>query len=303
MEKAIIFLFSVIICYSIHSQSIEDLRRFYNYDPSEDLDFRVIKTTDTTQATIFNIQFTGGNHSTVTACLIIPKNNLIRYPAIIFLHGMGQDKNAFLTDALELAGNSFASLLLDDLPALPVSQRMNYQNYTDPQKELMIHRQSVINIRRSIDLLEQHPKIDADRLAFTGIDYGAWTGSIVAGVEFRILTYILINCPSHPSEELSKSNDPQILKVRNNMTDEQLQLYQVTLKKIDPENYVPYHRNSNILFQFTQIETNLENNSDYEIFQIASEPKKMETFKLSGIEPINLPEAIQSRNKWLFNHL
>ena len=303
MGKIIFCLLSILICHSIDSQTIEDLRRFYNYDPSADLNYRVIQTTDTLQAQILYIEFTGANQSLVTAYLIIPQNNLRRYPAVLFLHGNGGDKNEFLSNALGLASNSFASLLIDDLPALPPSQKMNYQNYTEPANDLIAHRQSVINIRRGIDLLEQHPKIDADRIAFVGIDFGAWTGSIVAGVEFRILTYILINCPSQPSEELSKSNEPQIVKIRNNITTEQLQLYQVTLKKIDPEYYLPYHRNSNILFQFTQCESNLDDNTNYEVYKSASEPKKSETYKSQNGELINLSEALQNRNKWLFNHL
>ncbi len=303
MDKIIIFLFSVSFCYSIDSQTIDDLRRYYSYDPSEDLNYRVVQTIDTTQATIFNIQYSGGNQLLVTAYLIIPKNNLRSYPAVIFLHGLGQDKNAFLTDAIRLAGNSFASLLIDDPPARPVSQKMNYQNYSEPGKELLVHRQSVIDIRRGIDLLEQHPKIDGDRIAFTGIEYGAWTGAIVAGVEFRVMTYILINCPSHPSSDIRNSNEPRIVKIRNTFTSDQLTQFEVTLKKIDPVNYLAYHRNSNIFFQFSKEDSISAVNNPFEIFKSASEPKTMATYKAPAFELINLPEALQARNKWLYDHL
>ena len=303
MKKIIIFLFSVSIFYSIDSQTIDDLRRFYSYDPSEDINFRVVQTIDTTQATIFKIVYTGGNHMQVTACLIIPKNNLSRYPAIIFLHGPGQNKYIFLNNAISLAGNSFASLLIDDPPARPVSQKINYQNYSEPGKELLVHRQSVIDVRRGIDLLEQHPKIDGDRIAFTGIEYGAWTGAIVAGVEFRIMTYILINCPSRPSSDLRLSNEPRIVKIRNTLTSEQLNQYEVTLLKLDPVNYLPYHRNSNILFQYPAEDSTSLINIPFEAFKSASEPKTMVTYKTSVFDLINFPEALQTRNKWLFNHL
>ena len=303
MKKIIIFLLSVSMCYCIDSQTIDDLRRYYNYDPSEDLNYRVIKTIDTTRATIYNIQYTGGNNMMVTAWLIIPKNNLRKYPAVIFLHGMGQDKNAFLANAIGLAGKSFASLLIDDPPALPVSQKINYQNYSEPLKELLVHRQSVINIRRGIDLLEQHPKIDGDRIAFTGIEYGAWTGAIVAGVEFRILTYILINCPTQPSSELRISNDPKIVKKRNSITSEQLNQYEATTKKLDPENYLPYHRNSTILFQISYEDSIIVVNTHNTLFNTVSEPKTIITYKFPVFELINLPEALQARNNWLYNHL
>jgi hypothetical protein len=303
MKKIIVFLLSASMCYCINSQTIDDLRRYYNYDPSEDLNYRVIKTTDTTLATILNIQYTGGNDMMVTAYLIIPKNNLRRYPAVIFLHGTCQDKNAFLTNALALARNSFASLLIDDPPALPVSQKMNYQNYSEPAKELLVHRQSVINVRRGIDLLEQHPKIDGDRIAFTGIEYGAWTGAIVAGVEFRILTYILINCPSQPSSELRNSNEPGIVKKRNAFSTEQIDLYESITKKLDPEYYLPYHRNSTILFQFSEEDSTVVVNTHNKLFNSASQPKTIFTYKAPVFELINLTEALQARNKWLNNHL
>jgi hypothetical protein len=167
----------------------------------------------------------------------------------------------------------------------------------------MVHRLSVIDVRRGVDLLEQYPKIDADRIAFTGIEYGAWTGSIVAGVEFRILTYLLLDCPTQPSQELNSSDDPKLIKIRNTLTSEQLSQWEVTLKKLDPVNYLPYHRNSNILFQFSQVDSNLNYINHPEIVKSTSEPKTVETYKISGFDLINLSEAVQSRNNWLFNHL
>ena len=303
MKFFLAIILSISICFSIDSQSIVDLRRFFNYDPSEDINYRVLRTTDTTEATIFNIQYTGGNQLVVTAYLIIPKNYLRRYPAVIFLHGLGQDKNAFLSNALGLASKSFASLLIDDPPARPVSQKMNYQNYADPKLDLLVHRQSVIDVRRGIDLLEQHPKIDPERIGFVGIDYGAWTGAIVAGIEYRILTYILIGCPYQPTSDLKSSSDPQIVKIRNTITQEQLSFYEASLKKLDPINYLPFHRNSNILFQFSRIDPNFPLTTIQQTFQTTSESKTLETFESQTFELINLPSAEQNRNKWLFDHL
>lgn len=303
MKTILTLLYSISICISINSQTINDLRRFFNFDPSEDLNYRVLQTIDTTDATIFNVLYTGGNQMQVTAYLIIPKNNLRRYPAVIFLHGLGQDKNAFLSNALELAGKSFASLLIDDPPARTGSQQINYQNYTEPEKDLLVHRQSVIDVRRGIDLLQQHPKIDPDRIAFVGIDYGSWTGAIVAGVEYRILTYALIDCNSQPSLELRNSKDPQIVRIRNSITSEQLTLYEATLKKLDPIYYLGYHRNSNILFQFSQTNPAIPDSLFYKSFQVASEPKKMESYKVSSFDLISFPEALQNRKKWLYIHL
>lgn len=302
MKNLFCLIFSL-LSITVIGQNMADYRRHFDYDRSRDLNFRIYNTLDTLDARILNIQYDSGNGAQVTAYLVIPQQKIRQYPALIFLHGAGYNKNQFLSEALDLASESFASLLIDDPTARPLSQRMSYNNYANPVKESMIYNQIIVDIRRGIDLLEQNDKIDRDRIAFIGTDMGACTGAIVSGIENRILTYVLIGCNPCLSCELVNSNDPSIVKIRSSYTSEQLSSYQTTIKNYDVLNYIGSHRNSTIFYQFSSIDPYLTQDKINNLIQNTTEPKAQKNYPILMPEIVNNIKAMKDRKIWLKAHL
>lgn len=51
--------------------------------------------------------------------------------------------------------------------------------------------QTIVDLRRLVDILSSRPDVDAARLAYVGISYGGAMGAVLAGVEPRIAAYVL----------------------------------------------------------------------------------------------------------------
>lgn len=56
----------------------------------------------------------------------------------------------------------------------------------------MACRFGVIDLRRALDLLLAQPGADPKRIAFVGHDYGSMHGAILAGVDRRPQSYVLL---------------------------------------------------------------------------------------------------------------
>ena len=303
MKKYIILFLTLFICFCGNGQTINDLKKIFDYDKGEDLDIKILNTKDTVQCTIYKIAYSTINGLKVTASLLIPKQKLREFPVVIFLSDALQNKDVFLTQALDLASSAFASILIDPLPQRPEPYLMNYHNFAEPRKDFTAYRQAAIDIRRCIDLLEQHPKIDRNRIAFVGNGDGAMAGAIISGIESRILTYILMSCPACYSCNLRTSNDPLITKARSALTSEQITQYELTLKPLNPSNYLPFHRNMLIFFQFAQNDPYFDEIIAKETVRITNEPKSQKFYNTTNQGLIDLPEAKADQKKWLKDHL
>ncbi|HEY4786678.1 MAG TPA: acetylxylan esterase [Bacteroidales bacterium] len=303
MKRNLFFVMLFALSISGLSQGITDLRQLFDYDKGEDIEFRVLSTKDTLQGSINSVIFSSTGGLKVTATLIIPKQKIREFPAVIFLNDASQDKDAFMSQALNLAGCAFAVLLIDPLPTRPEMTRILYHNFAEPRKDLIAYKQAVLDIRRAIDMLEQHPRIDRNRIAFIGSGDGAMTGAILSGIETRILTYILLDCRSSYSYLLQNSRDPLFAKARNALTEEQIKQYESIVKILNPSNYLPYHRNTQILFQFAENDPYFDGQTARDVVQFTKDPKTQKYYKTTNAGLIILEEACNDQKNWLRDHL
>lgn len=303
MKKYLLFILITMVSVSCLGQNINDLRNMFDYDKGEDLDFKIVNTKDTLQGTIQEITFNGVNALKITGCLVLPKQKLREFPVVIFLNDASQSRNLLLPQALNLASNAFASLLIDALPNRPEMYRMTFRNFSEPRKDLVAYKQAVLDIRRAVDLLEQHPRIDRNRIAFIGSGNGAMSGAIVSGLEARINTYILMGCSPCYSCELRSSNEPKIVKARSLLTQEQITQYELSLKVLNPSNYLPYHRKTLVFFQFAHADPYFDEKASKELFQITDEPKCQKFYKTTNLGITTFEEALNDQTNWFKNHL
>lgn len=78
--------------------------------------------------------------------------------------------------------------------------------------EFMI--QLVKDFRRSIDYLETRPDIDSSRLAFYGMSWGGWVGTIIPAVEERLCACILLAGGLQPSGRPEVNGINYVTRVR-----------------------------------------------------------------------------------------
>src|SRR5438132_6580955 len=94
--------------------------------------------------------------------------------------------------------------------------------------------QTVIDLRRSVDLLLSRRDIDRKRIGFVGHSFGAHTGVLLASVEKRIKVYVIMAGGPSLTEFLRTSTIPGVVEVRNTLTNPQQENYFTPLVRVDP---------------------------------------------------------------------
>lgn len=123
--------------------------------------------------------------------VVVPKSGGDAKPAAILLHYWGaSDQKAEVALAADLTSRGVASIMmslpyhLDRTPKGFRSGELAIQ--PDPQKLIVTMRQSVNDVRRTIDWIMTRPELDKSRIAITGTSLGAIVATSTYAVEPRI---------------------------------------------------------------------------------------------------------------------
>lgn len=199
-----------------------DASYFKGYDPSAPLDPVVTEVTEKPTYTCEKLYFNGFRGERVPALLLKPKNAPGPVPCVIFLYGIGQEKEFILE---EFEGKTVAEPFLDAGFAFVTFEQLmrgerkeKYDSFLGEAKAFRMRPVHNVNdTRRLIDYLETRGDIAKNRIYLDGASYGAITGSTAAAFDTRIravvLTYGGGNIPAMLSArmiagELRKSSIP-----------------------------------------------------------------------------------------------
>jgi dienelactone hydrolase len=141
---------------------------------------------------IHDVSYASPRGGTVPAYLALPPGRG-PFPAAIFLHGSGGNRGDLVPIAGWLAGGGAVALTIESadsrhgeptnlLPGLAGLKR---------QRDLAV--QTVVDLRRGVDLLQSLPQVDDDRIGFLGFSAGAKSGAVFAGVEPRLKAVVLVS--------------------------------------------------------------------------------------------------------------
>jgi dienelactone hydrolase len=169
--------------------------------------------------------------------LVLPKTAAKKAPLVVFVHwGLG-DHNAFRDDAKTLSRLGVASLLVDAPFTRPGAKE-------DEDEDL---RQCVREVRAELDRLTKRKDIDAARIGFVGLSYGAHVGALLVQAETRIRTYVLMG-------GLASNNDEKIAE-------------------LDAERFVKQPHKAPIFFQFARKDEYIDYAQATRFVDAASPPK------------------------------
>ncbi len=163
----------------------------YDYDESEPIARRDNGLANSDYPVkIQDISYDGGAER-VPGFLLIPPGEG-PYPAVIYLHGQGGDRLEMLYTASWIAGRRAVALTVES-PYSPSRSIELGPGVEGLRKERDRTVQSVVELRRAVDLLQSLPQVDDDRIGFVGYSAGARTGAILAGVERRIRAFVFMS--------------------------------------------------------------------------------------------------------------
>jgi dienelactone hydrolase len=186
----------------------------------------------------------------VTAYLAAPIA-LTRCPAIILLHGGGQNRSSLFPEARELAKDGWVCLSLDAPFARPEPHRRHFADFADPHNDREVYVQTVLDLRRAVDLLDQRTEVDATRIGYIGMSYGATVGIILSTVEPRVSRYVLV-APVGSMSSLWRSDVPMIVNFRRDVSPRQLEQYIKATQEFDAAEYVSRAPRNSLFMQFAE---------------------------------------------------
>jgi dienelactone hydrolase len=232
---------------------------------------------------IHDISFDGGAER-VPAFLLLPPGEG-PYPAVIYLHGQGGDRLEMLYTASWLAGRRAVALTVES-PYSPNREIELGPGVEGLRKERNRTVQSVVELRRAVDLLQSLPQVDDDNIGFVGYSAGARTGAILAGVEPRIEAFVLMSGGEDSVDEFMTLVQP-----------EQRDEVRPLLEDTDGLKYIAQASPSKLFFQAGLKDSVVPKDALETLIKAGSEPKKVGWYDAG--HDLAVPKAQRDQLDWL----
>jgi len=168
---------------------------WYDYDAGLPLN-ATLKPLDEKRTSVrYRLDYDSVHDQRVPAIVAIPKRFSPPYPAVLLVHGSGGSKDTSYIHAISdvLTAQGYATISIDT---------QYHGDRKRPGRSGEIHMpdsyamrdawvQTVIDLRRAADYLDERQDIDHTRIGYVGFSQGGMLGSVLGGVEPRISAFCL----------------------------------------------------------------------------------------------------------------
>ena len=309
MGKSIAFLLILITAALLTTRAqnppspFEHLVREYNYDGKAPLGVRELGRESREGATIIDLAYSSPRGGSVPAYLVVPVGKG-PFAAILFGHWMMPgspmvSRLQFLEEALVLARSGALSLLIDAPHVRPGFKREKDELRSAVQSS-EVARQQVIDFRRGVDLLTACPDVDPKRIAYVGHSFDAHVGGILAGVEKRIGSFVLMAGGFADEAYVFDPENAEMVKLRARLGDERIRDYFRKYAWDDPANFVGHSAPAAVFLQFGRQDKPISERTARRAYQLFSEPKSISFYEAG--HALNA-EARLERADWLVKRL
>jgi len=169
-----------------------DRNYFSAYDANVPLNSNVLEQEDRADCARTKLAFDSTPGEPIPTILNLPKERSGKVPCIVFLHGIGQEKE--FVDEISPLFNK-AGWAMTSFDQYSRGERKLPKDAT-PWQQLVAFRQrackTVNDARRLVDYLQTRPEIDPERIYLVGASYGAITGSTAAAFDKRFKAVVLV---------------------------------------------------------------------------------------------------------------
>jgi cephalosporin-C deacetylase-like acetyl esterase len=276
-----------------------NLVHLFDYDSHQPLDIHDKSVKDFNCGVIHDITYVSPSGGLVSAYLIVPKGNG-PFAAIVFGHWGNGTRGEFIPEANTYACAGVVSLLPDYRWERPRPWYSGVDDFAHPDSDRKARINTVIEVRRAIDLLLTRTDVDPKRIGYVGHSFGAQWGAILAAVEPRIKVAVLMAGAAEEADLLLRSDKPQIADLRASLPKGQLETYLKTLEDINAINYVRYSQIA-LLLQFANFEQYFDRSSMDRYAAAVAGPKAVLFY--DSAHDLNDPQAFKDRFDWLAKHI
>jgi cephalosporin-C deacetylase-like acetyl esterase len=282
----------------------EEIVRAFDYDRNAPLNVREEKSDQRDGTTVIELSYDSPRGGRVPATLVVPPGKG-PFAGVLFGHWMMPkspvaNRKEFLEEALLLASAGAVSLLTDAPLVRPGFIRESQGSLRGLVQGAEASRQQVIDFRRGVDLLVARKEIDGARLAYVGHSYNAHTGGILAAVEKRIASFVLMAGEFADEEYIFNFDSPAITQFRHRNGEKELRDFFRQYAFDDPVHFASHSAPSAVFLQFGRRDEGIPEKFARGYFERFAEPKRIEFYDAG--HALN-KEAREERVEWLAERL
>ena len=193
----------------------------FEYDAQAPLDIEDLSPPqDREGVTVRDIAYASPRGGKVTAYLVAPAGSG-PFAGVLYLHPGQGDRSTFLDEAIAIAKLGAVALSVDGTGTRPPKFRLPSPRTAGGR--LARWTQAIVDLQRGLDLLASRLDVDSKRLGYVGHSYGATLGGVLAGIETRVVAYVLMAGLVAHSEWWRSGDHEFYRRFREQVTAEQLE--------------------------------------------------------------------------------
>jgi hypothetical protein len=213
----------------------------------------------------------------VPATLLVPRGNG-PFPALVLQHGMPGTRSdeIMMTEARRYAAAGVVTIGID----APFARRGAAglaEPITFTTRDRREQIQLIVDLQRAVDVLLTREEVDADRIAYMGISYGAAMGGLFAGIETRISAYVLQVGDGGIVEHFTGPEDGD--GALESLTPARRRKWLRAMEPIEPIYFIGHAAPADLLLQSADFDTSVWEADAIRYQRLASEPKEIRWYQ------------------------
>jgi cephalosporin-C deacetylase-like acetyl esterase len=173
-------------------EKVAELLKAYKYDRTAPLNATLGAPAEYPSYIARRVDYNGANGARVPGILHMPKKFDKKAPCVLVQHGYGGDKSMGSMFATALAPSGIAVFSIDAEYHGDRKKSGKDILSTDAESDARAFKQTIIDLSRAIDYLASRGDIDMQRIGYIGTSMGSFIGGVLAGVDERVNTAVLI---------------------------------------------------------------------------------------------------------------
>lgn len=214
---------------------IPDAAALTAYDPATPLDVNEESPAQTLDGgiEIHDVSWASLGTDRVSAWLVVPPGDG-PFAGLVYLHGSETDRDDFLDEAVAMARGGAASIVMDaPFARTGTSRKAFLLNFGLAERERDMTAQTVFDLRRAYDALLERGDVDPERLGFVGHSWGASLGVVLAGVDQRPGSLVIITARPSWTGFLEAESEGWVRSARERAGNQDWQQYLALMAPLD----------------------------------------------------------------------
>ena len=289
-------LLAVMLTSLLSAAPYAELLHLYDYDRAAPPALQESGAQDRDGVVVHDISYASPRGGRVAGFLVVPPGRG-PFAGILLLHGAGGSRAGMLPQAILYARMGAVCLSID--AAMSGSRAIpgeKFLDYRKPERTRDAFIQTVVDLRRGVDLLLARSDVDPQRLGFVGGSFGGFVGGVLSGVEKRIRAFALASVPA----SINDATVETVVKARETIPPEQLRKSFAIVDAVAAIHYASHAAPSALLFQSGTRDAGVPRESAERLHRAASEPKTIMWYDAGhGLNS----QAALDRAEWLHREL